>query len=240
MASIAVVIPTLNEAQHIGQLLHDLQSQTMLADSITVVDGGSTDGTKRQVAQFPRVRFLKTKASVAAQRNLGAQKTTESLILFVDADVRLTPTTIEKLLAFQKKEAVAIVLPRYKLPHTAHLVARALFAFLNSAMWFSQWGPMPAGAGPCMLVTRRCFASAGGFNQSLRITEDLDFVRRAGARGYTVRMAPVSVQVSDRRFHGKGLWPTTRLYLKVSWLYVFNRHTEAASEPYPFGQHSNG
>ncbi|MCC6056769.1 MAG: glycosyltransferase, partial [Desulfurococcaceae archaeon] len=44
-----VAIPTLNEAKAIGLVLDEVLSLGVSRDSIVVVDGGSTDGTREAV-----------------------------------------------------------------------------------------------------------------------------------------------------------------------------------------------
>jgi rhamnosyltransferase len=56
--SISIVIPTLNAGRAFGTVLHRIMGQGREPLEILCVDGGSTDGTKHIVSQFPLARFV--------------------------------------------------------------------------------------------------------------------------------------------------------------------------------------
>jgi len=86
-APVSVVIPTLNEAQQIGQAVAELR----WADEVIVVDGGSTDETVNlAVAAGARVLVLQHE-TIAAQRNAGIQAARNDWVLALDADERVSP-----------------------------------------------------------------------------------------------------------------------------------------------------
>ena len=78
MNSISIIIPVLNEAQNLEVLLPYLHcnSSSELISEILVVDGGSTDGSQRIVAelskQYPKVIGLNSPKGRAKQMNFGA------------------------------------------------------------------------------------------------------------------------------------------------------------------------
>lgn len=57
-ASISIVIPTLNAGRAFGTVLHRIMGQGRQPVEIVCADGGSTDGTKHIVSQFPLARFV--------------------------------------------------------------------------------------------------------------------------------------------------------------------------------------
>ena len=81
---VTVVIPTLNEASVIGDLLATLQ----WADEVIVVDGGSSDATARIAASHGSAVMRLEGATIAAQRNLGITSARNEWILALDADER--------------------------------------------------------------------------------------------------------------------------------------------------------
>lgn len=86
--NLSVLIITLNEEQHMAELLGDLD----FADEVIVVDSFSTDNTKAISESFPYVRFIENKfENYTAQRNFALQQARNEWILFIDADERLTP-----------------------------------------------------------------------------------------------------------------------------------------------------
>ena len=85
---LSVVIPALNEERHLGQLLSDIQRQSLRPEEVIVVDAGSTDATVR-IAEQSQTVVLYGKPPVAHGRNLGGYGATGELIFFLDADTRL-------------------------------------------------------------------------------------------------------------------------------------------------------
>ncbi len=108
MADISVVISVYNEAGGIRRCLESLAGQTAGAKEIIVVDDGSTDGTLREVEiatgrtgrYTPRndvVILRQNHRGAGAARNLGAEKATGEILVFVDADMRFHPKFLEEL-----------------------------------------------------------------------------------------------------------------------------------------------
>ncbi|OUD31496.1 glycosyltransferase family 2 protein, partial [Flavobacterium sp. FPG59] len=85
---LTALIITLNEEDHIRELLTDLS----FADEIIIVDSFSTDKTKEIANSFKNVIFLQKKfENFSSQRNFAISQSKYDWILFLDADERLTP-----------------------------------------------------------------------------------------------------------------------------------------------------
>jgi glycosyltransferase involved in cell wall biosynthesis len=82
--SISVVIPVLNEAENVGELLEHLKMVPGLGE-IIIVDGGSTDGTLDLV--LPPARLASSEAGRGNQLNVGAREATGEVLFFLHADV---------------------------------------------------------------------------------------------------------------------------------------------------------
>lgn len=99
---ISVIIPIYNEAKDIVECLQSLDTQTYKDFEVVVVDDGSTDKTLQvlQNSQFSNLNFqlLRQKhQGPAIARNLGAQKATGKILVFVDADMTFDKKFLEKL-----------------------------------------------------------------------------------------------------------------------------------------------
>src|SRR5215210_2149816 len=92
---VSVVIPALNEERHLGQLLSDIQSQSLRPDEVIVVDAGSRDATAHIAEQSPLAVVLHGEPPVARGRNLGGYSAKGDLIFFLDADTLLPQTFFE-------------------------------------------------------------------------------------------------------------------------------------------------
>jgi rSAM/selenodomain-associated transferase 2 len=95
--SISVVIPTLNEADRILGPLASLGPGLDPCDEVIVVDGGSTDGTPELVrgAGLPQVRVIDAPRGRGGQLRAGAEAARGATLLFMHADTRPGPTTLD-------------------------------------------------------------------------------------------------------------------------------------------------
>ena len=93
---ISVIISTKNEAKNIGRLLASLKKQTFLPHEIIVVDNQSSDETVKISKNYTPLVFDKGPER-SAQRNFGIRKATGNYILYLDADMILSPEILECL-----------------------------------------------------------------------------------------------------------------------------------------------
>lgn len=117
---VSIIIPARNEEKNIGLLLEDLMAQTGDIHEIICVDDGSTDQTYKLASAFP-VKMIRIKdkpsdwtgKAWACQR--GGQVATGEILLFLDADVRLSPDAVSSLLAaYDENKCVVSVQPYHK------------------------------------------------------------------------------------------------------------------------------
>ncbi|MGL6244453.1 glycosyltransferase family 2 protein [Pseudomonas sp.] len=101
--SVCVVIPMYNGADSIEQTLVSLAGQTRLPDHVIVVDDGSTDDGPQRVRDFAapfRLTLLhQANAGQASARNRGLQHSEETFVAFLDADDQFRPQKLEQQLA---------------------------------------------------------------------------------------------------------------------------------------------
>lgn len=93
---ISVVIPVLNEQASLPATLDTLSKQSGEFE-IIVVDGGSTDDTKRLAHSCPQVKLLSAPAGRAIQMNTGAKRARGEWLLFLHADTLLPKTALRDL-----------------------------------------------------------------------------------------------------------------------------------------------
>ena len=95
--TLSVVIPTLNEANHLPLLLADLNAWPYGFD-LTIVDAGSKDLTI-PIAHIQGANVIKSlKKNRGYQLKLGASSASGDWILFLHADSRLDQTWVNSLL----------------------------------------------------------------------------------------------------------------------------------------------
>lgn len=94
---LSVVIPSLDEALHLPDLLADLAPLRTRGHEVIVVDGGSTDAT-RELAAVGADRVLSVSRGRARQMNAGAAAARGEAFWFLHADCRITPAVFDAVL----------------------------------------------------------------------------------------------------------------------------------------------
>lgn len=97
---VSVVVPTYEMARWLPECLASVRAQDFDAWEIVVVDDGSRDDPATVVASLadPRVRVVRqAHAGLSAARNRGAAETRAPLLVFLDADDRLRPRALGRL-----------------------------------------------------------------------------------------------------------------------------------------------
>lgn len=94
---ISVIIPAHNEEKVIEATLRSVELQSVPAHEIIVVCNGCTDRTVEIAKRHPVKTLVTRKKGPNPARNLGADRATGDVLLFMDADVRLAPDFIEGL-----------------------------------------------------------------------------------------------------------------------------------------------
>ncbi|MBV9509424.1 MAG: glycosyltransferase, partial [Caulobacteraceae bacterium] len=195
---ITVIIPTLNEAEHIGGLLQQLLDSDcgQIAD-ILVADGGSRDGTRAIVADFskidPRVRLVENPRQIqSAGINAAAALADPRSEVFVrlDAHAGYPAGYVNALAAALRQTGADSVVVRLR-SRASGCFQRAAAAAGNSKLGTggsqhriggkSRW----IDHGHHAAFRRAAFAGVGGYDERFRANEDaeLDFrLREAGSR----------------------------------------------------------
>ena len=103
MSEVSVIIPCFNHGEFLQEAIDSVRSQTVPVREIIVVDDGSTDDATR--SEIRRVRALEgvqvleqENAGPSVARNRGIECATGEFIVSLDADDRLKPVFVEKLL----------------------------------------------------------------------------------------------------------------------------------------------
>lgn len=195
--TVSVVIPVRDHAAALGTLLDALAPS---ADAeVVVVDDGSADPDAALRAVDGRGRVLRHETSLGpgVARDTGWRAATGEVIAFVDADVEPTDRWLEPLLAHLCDPAVGIVAPRVRSPPGPSLLARYERHRSPLDLGDREARVVPRGrvsyVPTAALVCRRALLEElDGFDDDLRVGEDVDLVWRAVQSGWTVRYEPAS------------------------------------------------
>ena len=195
---ISVIMPTLNEAGHIGAALASVPARSGL--ETIVVDGGSTDETVR-LARETGARVYRTPASKAGQMNAGAALARGVILLFLHADTRLPPGFADQIRRVLARPGVAAGAFRLGIDAPGKRL-RFIERVANLRSRFLQ---MPYGD-QAIFTAAKTFAAVGGYPQQ-PIMEDFELVRRLLRRG-KIAIAPSRVSTSPRRWVNRGVLKT--------------------------------
>lgn len=218
MTPISIIVITLNEAERIGNILGDLANQTYRAFEVIVVDSNSEDNTC-QIAQsfakkLPDLTVHKmSHRGVSLGRNTGASLAKHERLLFLDADVRLDVDFLAKAtdLLDKKSLKVAGVYMNAKQLPLWFLLGYQLF---NAGIFISQFFS-PTAVGACIFSSQSVHTQLGGFDESITLCEDCDYVRRA-KKIANFGMLPLTFRFDPRRLKQDGFVKTGAKYLHAN------------------------
>ncbi len=232
---VSIVIPTLNEENYVGSVLSDIARQTRKAHEVIIVDGKSGDATASVVARFPGVNLLIGAPPVANQRNLGGRKASGDILVFLDADIRLSETFLEGFLERIEQRNLDIACPLY-MPYRSTLLIKTIHAYIN-VVFVALQKVLPYGAGHCIAVKRDIFQQSPGFDPHLKVGEVVALVRKL-SKGRRFGIVAKQLFVSDRRYKEEGV---SRMLMKIvllSIIFTFGEFDWANRIEYKLGNHT--
>ena len=171
--ALSIIIPTLNEADHLPLLLADLNEWPYNFELI-IVDGGSIDLTI-SIAQIQGIDVIKSsKKNRGYQLKTGASNARGDWLLFLHADSRLSPSWFKSLsqIIQNKKSANFAWYFDFKIKKF-NLQFRILEFAVALRSHFLQRPYGDQG----LLIHKKLYHRAGGYS-SLKIMEDLDLITR--------------------------------------------------------------
>ena len=206
-----------NYGRYVRAAIESALAQTAAPLEIIVVDDGSTDETPEVLASFgDRIRTFRTQnQGAAAARNFGVAQARGEYIAFLDADDLWRSDKLELQLAcFAADPGIGLV-------HCAHTmfsehgseegsdepridgmegwVARDLLLLRQHVI----------NPGSSIVIPRRIFDEVGGFDTTLRVSEDWDLCYRIATR---YRIGYVPQTLFRYREHSRGL------HYNVRWM----------------------
>jgi mycofactocin system glycosyltransferase len=217
-SDVTVVIPAHDRPDHLAATVATIGD----VHSVVVVDDGSSDRAVESLARERRATYLRHEDArgPAAARNTGWREASTELVAFVDADCRPQPAWLDQLLPQFGDAHVAAVAPRItsRIPSTLP----GVLARYEQAVPSLDRGPEEALVRPrsrvpfvptaALVVRRDALIALGGFDEAMRVGEDVDFVWRLNEGGWSVRYQP-SVTVSH------AARPTARAWLRQRFDY---------------------
>lgn len=194
-------------------------------DRALIVDDGSQPPIAAATIRLPQ------NLGPAAARNAGLAQVTTALVAFVDADVAVSDGWLDSLLPHFDDERVALVAPRVSSDPGTTAIAR--YEMGHSPLDLgteparvragSRVSYVPAAAIVCRVEALR---QVGGFDDQLRLGEDVDLVWRLDDAGWSVRYEPAST-VSHAPRPDWHAWAMQRIGYGSSAAPLARRHPRA-------------
>jgi len=227
---LSFVVPAYNEENYLGDCLSSILAQTAGREhlvEIVVVNNASTDRTREIALRYPGVTVVdEPRKGLTFARQAGFLNTSGALIANVDADSRLTPGWIDRVLtAFANdSQLVAFSGPfiYYDLTPTQRIGVRGfyLIAWITYAInrYILRVGSMVQGGN--FVVSRAALERIGGFNLSISFYgEDTDIARRMSAIGDVLFTHDLKMFSSARRLKKEGMLTIAARYT-VNYLWT--------------------
>jgi len=175
----SIIIPVKNNAGTLPALIESAWSQLFRPAEVVVVDGSSIDETPKIASKMGArlIRYESVGDERSYARNLGANQSTGSVLVFVDSDMELSSEVLIEAAKAIEAGADAVVFPEVNL-------GQGLIGKIRS--WERR------AVSDAVLLTfaramrREVFQSAGGFDKEILGFEDIDLQATLIERGFRI------------------------------------------------------
>jgi glycosyltransferase involved in cell wall biosynthesis len=177
----SILIPTLNEESHIGELLDCLAFQKYKNFDVVIVDGNSVDKTEDVIKKYSKkldIKFKKTgRRNISYQRNLAAKLSKNNNLVFFDADIKVDKDFLNKL----RKEKVIKrfnIATSWNIPQSQNVFDHIFFFIVNFFVLELRSKFSPGAIGTFIFSEKKVFQEVGGFDEEVVLGEDFDLFQR--------------------------------------------------------------
>lgn len=211
---ISIIIPVLNEAENIRNLLYHLlkNSSPKNISEIIIVDGGSEDNSCEIVRDFtasmgnPNILILNSQKGRAKQMNLGAKIARATILYFLHAD------------SFPPKNFDTLIIEEVRKGNEAgcfKMIFNSNHWWLKLAGWLTQFSwKVCRGGDQSQFISKSLFNDIGGFNEDFTIYEDNDLISKLYTRNTFVVIQEWLI-TSARCYQTHGVWKLQYYYWRI-------------------------
>lgn len=221
--SVSIIIPALNEATNLRELLPALAAQPGVAEVI-VADGGSRDETPAIVTNSDGVMLVSAKRGRARQMNAGAALASGEILLFLHADSQLPAKALTLI-----ESVVSAARPwgRFDVRLSGcHGLLRIVERMIN---WRSAVSGIATGD-QAIFVRRELFETLGGYAE-IPLMEDVELSKRLRDRAHPICIHQ-PVITSSRRWEHYGIVRTIFLMWQMRLAYYLGTPAELLAQRY--------
>lgn len=191
ISNVTVVIPCYNDGKFIMEALQSIYNQTLLADSIIIVDDGSAMDTLEILRglQHPLLQIIyQENQGVSIARNRAIEMAQTAYVLNLDADDYYEPSFVEKAVAIlednQKVGVVSSHCRRFDYNNKTKGTLKPLGGNITDFIVMNN------GNGNS-LFRKKCWEEVGGFDEEMRTGyEDWEFWINITKHNWSVHILP--------------------------------------------------
>jgi glycosyltransferase involved in cell wall biosynthesis len=206
---VSVIVTTKNEEKNIANCLKAVKQQTFKDLEVIVVDNFSEDRTAEIAEEYGAKVYFKGNER-SQQRNYGAEVATGKYLIYLDADMIISPTLIDECCTKCESNLVdALYIPE-------RIVGNGFWIKVRDFERSFYTGTV---IDAVRFVRRELFLQIGGFDMTLTGPEDWDFDRKIRQNG-TVKVANVSLYHNEGQFNIKRYLKKKRYYSKGVQQYI--------------------
>lgn len=229
--TISVIIPVYNAESRLPALLDALAAQTRPANSVFLIDDGSTDESvkvaedwKTKHPGFPLRVTPQENQGPAAARNRGAHESQDEILVFIDSDCIPDRDFIEKMIAPFAKDEIVGVQGAYRCDQKewparfCQIEIEERYERMKRSQWIDFIGTYAAA------YRRTIFIENGSFSTNFPMAsgEDTEFSFRLADRGLKMVFQPEAL-VAHRHPTTLGRYLKQK-YWRAVWRNLIYRH----------------
>lgn len=223
---VSIIIPVLNEAEHIADTLESLDAYRRQGHEVIVIDGGSNDDTVSITEQYAD-KVLRSDAGRAMQMNSGIDEALGDALLFLHADTRLPGDAVSKII-----DAIedGYFWGRFNVRLSGkHFMFRIIERMMNMRSCITG----VATGDQAIFVSLESIEIVGAYPR-LPLMEDVVFSKRLRKLGWPACIKQ-QVVTSSRRWEDKGIVRTMLLMWRLRLLFFLGVSADKLAREYQCG-----
>ena len=208
---LSIIIPAWNEEAGIARTLETLLGLTAgREDTEIIVSVSGNDRTEAIARTFP-VAVCRSEKGRAVQMNSGAKIASGEVLYFLHADTTPPPSFCDDILA---------AIGRGEMAGCFRMTFDDPDWLMQLYGWFTQFPlQLCRGGDQSLFITKALFERIGGFDERLRIMEDIEIIERI-QRYAEFHILDSTVVTSARKYHANGAIRLQAIFGTIHLMYA--------------------
>ncbi|MDP5171389.1 MAG: TIGR04283 family arsenosugar biosynthesis glycosyltransferase [Bacteroidia bacterium] len=222
---LSVIIPTLNEADNMAELIPLLSKGLSGKEhEILVIDAGSQDETLRiSKAAGAHVTVVSPKKGRSCQMNYGASLATGDVLYFVHADTR---PPVDFWADIMESLGKGFPAGCYRSAYDGKILLMKFNA------WLTRFDKLfVRGGDQSIFITKDLFEQLGGYRTDYKIMEDFEFLKRLRTAA-PFRVIPREILISTRKYEDNSYLRVNLANIIVVAMYRFGASQDSLVSTY--------